>query len=604
MDDATLQSSITQSPSSYLLTSIAKSHLGEVALVIVSQLISHGRLSSRDISNKTKLPIQVVKSALVSLVQLNCVFYWKTEKAYLYSFNQEGLLILLHSGDIITHIKNQYGEESAEIIQNVLIHGHVKMEEYLGNITDPNVQFEKQTLFFKLFSDRWLVRLQPFHYHPLEDVWNKLFEETAKATPRNSTVSEVKRLADVKERTKVKFELLMQSGQTPKDLYLTQDGIKRLQPNLCIRFNLSRYSKSVRTNSLVNLARARIGILLAKIYEIALRSIEQNSPDLTHDFLEISGLINDPEEERTFINSIENKLVDDKKIVFNVRDLQRLLPEEIDLRGSILTQKMEKRSSTEDDVERSTKKIKIEANVKVEGDEELALALFEASNNVVEGDSPGFTDDQLEAHSITLIEHHLQLLSASTNVQFLIEMTPGTYTVPYTSLDKLVKEYNFDTLIKTTLGSNAFRVLKCLKSLKLGDEKSISNAVLLKEKTVRNEIYKLILLNCVEIQEIPRSADRAASKTFYLFRHKEGVSYRFLSNSILYSMSQILTNVEAFKEDHQILLDKCEREDVKGHEEELLLDSELKTLKGLQLREVNNIGRFQRLKGLYDVFSA
>lgn len=609
MDEASQEAAKKQSPKSYLYTSIARTHLGDVAAGIVSCLISYGRLTAREISTRAKLPIKIVKSSLVSLIQMNCIYYWKEDnsKQVFYSFNESGLLTFLHSGDILHHIKTTYGEDSAEIIQNILLNGHVKIEDYLGNISDEEEKFEKQTLLFKLFSERWITRVQQFNYNPIDDIWNKLYQETLKNTPRSATTSEIKRVTEAKEQTRIKFADLMESGQSPKDLYLTQDGMKRLKPNLVVKFNLGRFQKHLRKISLVNLAKSRLGLLTAKIYEVALQLIEQGSPDLRHDFLEISGLINDPEEARLFQNSIENKLVDDKKIVFNVRDLLRLLPAKLDLRNSILNQNFiktpnPKKRMVEDEIDVPSKKIKAES-----GDDDNILAEFEKAN-VVHSEANGFMDvdmiaDDQDPHSLSLVQQHLKLLTSGTSIQFLIEMTPGTYTVPFLSLVKQLKQYNFETLVKTTLGTNTFRVLRCLKSLKLGDEKSIANAVLLKEKTVRNEIYKLIKLNIVEIQEVPRSADRAASKTFYLFRHKDVVSYNFLNNSIIFAMAEILTNIQLFKEDHKILLEKCNREDVKGHEEELLLDSELKTLKNLQSREISNIAKFNRLKSVFDIYS-
>ena len=170
-------------------------------------------------------------------------------------------------------------------------------------------------------------------------------------------------------------------------------------------------------------------------------------------------------------------------------------------------------------------------------------------------------------------------------------------------MDEL-KKHHYDLLIKITLGPNAFRVLRALKSLKLADEKALANAVLLKEKTLRNEIFNMVNLNIVEIQEVPRSADRAASKTFFLFRHKEQTAYNFLINSLTFGMAELLQGIVDFKDEHRILLAKCEREDVKGNEESLLLASELKTLKTLQEREMVSIARFSRLKALRQVFSA
>ena len=69
-----------QSPKSYLYTTLATTHLGEIASCIISILISNGRLTAREISNRTKIPIKNIKSALVSLIQLNCIYYWQEEK--------------------------------------------------------------------------------------------------------------------------------------------------------------------------------------------------------------------------------------------------------------------------------------------------------------------------------------------------------------------------------------------------------------------------------------------------------------------------------------------------------------------------------------------
>ncbi|KAK6456518.1 DNA-directed RNA polymerase III subunit RPC3 [Scheffersomyces xylosifermentans] len=624
MDGEIPEASKTQSPKSYLYTSITRTHLGEVASLIVSCLMSYGQLTAHDIGHRAKIPVKKVKSALVSLIQLNCVFYWRDDssKQVFYSFNEAGILVFLHSGDIISHIKSSYGEDCAEIIQNILMNGHIRVEDYINNIEDEEQKLEKQTLFFRLFTDRWLVRLQPFNYHPIDDIWNKLYQETLKNTPRTSTTSEVKRVAEAREKTKAKFTDLMESGQSAKDLYNTQDGIKRLNPNLVITFNLSRFQKHLRTTALVSLAKSRVGILSSRIYESALRLVEAASPDLKHPFLQISGLINDPEEARFFINSLENKLVDEKKIVFNVRDLGRLLPADLDLRNSILTHNFLKPNSinnnkskkravpalSDDEEDRPpAKKIKSEP-----GEEDDSLSrngngpedMDDGDHHLANGNGyiSSLTDNS-DSHSVSLIQHHLKLLSSGSGTQFLIEITPGTFTVPFASLLKQLKKYNFETLVKTTLGVHSFRVLRCLKSLKIGDEKTISNSVLLKEKTVRNELYKLVKANFLEIQEVPRSADRAASKTFYLFRHKEESSYDFLNNSLIFSMGEILTNIQNFREDHKILLEKCEREDVKGHEEELLLEFELKTLKALQNRQVNNSARFNRIKTLFEIYS-
>lgn len=593
METIVPDSAKTQSPKSYVLTNIAKTHLGEVAAAIVSCLISYGRLTAKELSKRSKLPLKLVKTSLVSLIQMNCIYYWKEDNSRVvhYSFNEEGLFVLLHSGDIIHYITLKYGEKSAEIVQNVIENGHMKIEDYISNIEDEEENFETQNLFFKLFTESWLKRVQQINFNPIDDLWNRVYQDTLKNTPRSSTTSEIKRVAEAKERAKLKFTDLMEGGNNPKELYIVTSGIKKLNPEIVVAFNLERFEKHLRSIALVNLAKSRVGSLSAKVYETALSLIEQNSPDLRPTFLKISGLINDPEEERIFINSIENKLVDDKKIVFNVRDLIKYLPEGLDLRNSILTHNFLKpnikKRINEDVSEIGSKKLKLE------NDEEMVAVDTSFDSNSTDNSDP---------HSLSLVNHHLKLLCSSQCI-FLTEITPGVYTVPYKALAEQLKKYNYESLIKATLGQDAFKILRCLKGLKLADEKAISNTILLKEKAVRNELFRLIKMNIIEIQEVPRSVDRAASKTFYLFRHKSATSYNFFRNCLLFCMAEILTSIQELKEDHKILLEKCERDDVKGKEEELLLDSELKTLKTLQLKEIDYIGKFNRIKSLYNIFN-
>ncbi|EDK41359.2 hypothetical protein PGUG_05457 [Meyerozyma guilliermondii ATCC 6260] len=582
-----LRTARVQSPQSYLYTTVARMHLGSVAAVCISILISSGRMTVKQLSSKAGIPVKTVKTTLVSLIQLRCVQYWREEGSgrVLYSFNEEGIWILLQSGEIINWIRCEYGEEEAEIIQNILEIGHIKVADYLTNFEDQK-RHDREIILMRLYSDKWLRRLQPFNFNPLADIWEAKYEETIRSIPRTNTTSEIKRVTEAKEQTKRKIIDLFQSADDPNVVFTVKDGIKKLNPNITISFNLARFEKHLRSEALFHLAKYKVGTLTAKVYETALKLVEANSPDLNPQFLSISGWCADPEEVKSYKNSIENKLVDDRKITFGVRDVARALPEDLDLSCSILTHNFLKPTKRASDGANGAASKK----VKLEDGESLDVFVENLEKN--------------DSQSSSLILHHLKALCSGTNISFLHETSPSNFTIPYSALVDELKKHHYDLLIKITLGPNAFRVLRALKSLKLADEKALANAVLLKEKTLRNEIFNMVNLNIVEIQEVPRSADRAASKTFFLFRHKEQTAYNFLINSLTFGMAELLQGIVDFKDEHRILLAKCEREDVKGNEESLLLASELKTLKTLQEREMVSIARFSRLKALRQVFSA
>lgn len=578
-----------QSPLSDLYTMVIKNHLGEVAAIIVSALISHGKLTAKDLAKKTQISLKKVKTSLVSLIQLRCVLFWKEGEKVDYCFCETGVMTMIHSGQIINHIKEEYGQDSAVLMQNLLQLGHVTAGELVRTLGSSDEQrYQMETALVRLYGDGWIRALQGHDFSPIEDLWNKIYQDTMKQTPRSASTSEVKRVAEVKEAARTRLANVIES--VPSNLYLTTGGMKVLSSNIQISVNYSRFEKHVRSILFYSLCESRIGTLSAIIYMVALKLVEKNSPEVHPYLKQIDGMISDPESMNQLDTNLENKLVDTRAIVFKSHDVVKHLPKLIDLKNSILThnfikpQNSKKRVASFSELERQVKRVKREDGEYSDGDDDEI-------DNFSSGDDTN-----------SLVNHHLRLLASSTSIPFVMELTPNTFTIPFVKLKELVKEYNYEEIIKKTVGQDVLRILRCIKDLKLADEKTIANTVLLKDKLVRNEVYKLIQLNVIEIQEIPRSNDRAASKTFFAFRYKKQNSYNFLEQSLLYNMANILHVIEDFKLEQKVLLEKCEREDVKGHESELLLENELRTLNNLKYREINNIGKLNRLLAMYDVF--
>lgn len=587
-----------QSPMSDLMTMTAKRHLGEVAAIIISALISHGRLTAKELGKRSGVPIKLVKTTLVSLIQLNCVLYWQEGEKVEYKFNETGLMVFLHSGEIINFIKDNFDIESAELIQNLIQVGNVNLNDILKTYQDETKKYQMHQKLNRLFSDGWIKVLQKSDFSPIEDLWNKVYQDTLKVTPRSTSISEIKRVSEVKERSKLKLAEILNS--TPKDLYENVDGAKLLNRRLQISFSYSRFTKHLRSKSLVTLCESRIGLITSLVYSTILKLVETKSPEINHYMRNIDGMLIEPEEVKRFEESLEDKLVESKSITFKTHDVARHLNKNLDLRNSILTHNFlkpndKKRVVSFSELEKVIKKPKLENG------EAILEDSIDIDNDYQEVGSLNNTDNT-QSQSISLINHHLKLLSSSTAIPFITELTPGIYTIPYNKLKEIVLEYTYQEIIKKTLGNDTLRILRCVKESKLVDEKTVATSVLLKDKLVRNEIYKLVQYNLIEVQEIPRSNDRAASKTFFAFRYKKFNSYNFLKNTLLYNMANILHTIESFKVENKVLLDKCEREDVKGHESELLLESELRVLNNLKYREINNIGKLHRLLALYDIF--
>ncbi|KAG7193283.1 RNA polymerase III subunit C82 [Scheffersomyces spartinae] len=542
----------------------------------------------------SKLLMKKTKQGLVSLVQMNCVLHWKeADGSIYYSFDEDGMFVLIHGGDIIHHLKTTYNDENvAEVVQNIIAHGHLSLNDYLNQF-ELEERISKENMFLRLYNDGWLVQVTPLSFSPLEDVWQSIYQESLRNTPRNATTSEIKRVNEAKEASRIRFMEMIDTRDNPKDAHIIDHGVQKLNPELVVKFSLSRYEKHLRTELLAGLIRLRIGPLTAEIFRHGLKIVEKNSPNKRHYLLKIDGIINDPTDEQEFVSKIENRLTDDRKIVFTVRELLARLPksDELVLDGSILTENFAKpfKRRMEDDGPHISKKIKLESD----------------SNSSSNGNDFNPTTIALAASAsaadqdLNIVSHHLRLLTAQS---FLIEVSPGSFAVPFTSLTEKLREHNFEMLVKSTLGPSSFRILRCLKRLKLGDEKLIASEVFLKGEDLRSALYKLVLNKVVEIQEVPRSADRAASKTFFLYRHKPFTSYLYLKELLCFSMAQCVSQVQKFRDENKLLLSKTERVDVKGFEEEMLMELDFKALQKLRQRELFNLGKFNRIKSLYSIF--
>ena len=175
-----------------------------------------------------------------------------------------------------------------------------------------------------------------------------------------------------------------------------------------------------------------------------------------------------PKDVKEYILSIENKLVNEKKLHFQQRDIQRLLPKDIDFKNSVIIPTFAKpKRPLENGSSPTLKKIKLEDGI--------------ASSTSTSTSTSSSTSSNGTSIDLNTLEQHLKLLLNGTNTAFVNEISPGNYTIPFSHLTNILKQNNFEALVKATLGDYAFRILRCVKSMKLCDEKAICNGALLKE---------------------------------------------------------------------------------------------------------------------------
>ncbi|PKY37270.1 hypothetical protein RhiirA4_390145 [Rhizophagus irregularis] len=155
----------------------------------------------------------------------------------------------------------------------------------------------------------------------------------------------------------------------------------------------------------------------------------------------------------------------------------------------------------------------------------------------------------------------------------------GMYIILYNEICESLKKEIFEDVIMEKYGFKGVRIVRLLYEKGKLDEKAVK---------ARQKLTELMSGGFVQIQEVPRSADRAPSRTFYLW----DIDYKKCY-------------------DHQRLLEKKEKEDAlrqlnKSSNIQLLNETERKKLHELeqiltqldtvQLRTVQNIMLFRKYK--------
>ncbi|CCE63861.1 hypothetical protein TPHA_0G00230 [Tetrapisispora phaffii CBS 4417] len=616
---------------SFLYSEVTKSHLGENAELVIRVLVSKGRLTIHEIHryisgvlengmnkfagiNKGK-----IKKILISLVQLRCVSFFvenslnKKASTY-YSVNYDGLDILLYNGLILEEVSNRFNSDLAtRVVQNILSVGSLTIEEYLhsGDFKSEGIEFNVKQAFLQLFEQGFLVPMSMVLHTPINDLWNKIYAEEYKKIPRTSTLSELKKKTEAKEKAKVKFLFYFDdlNNISKNTMIDPQTSMKILKQNIPLTINFDRFLKTRRTKQLVHFARSRVGDIPAFIYKLALQSTERNSLPVTNPFVK-TGLLQDLDD-ANIIREEDRVNEESKKVTFTAADITRCLPHGLDLKGS-LTSKVKSNKRMNNESENNVpKKLKTEDGFVIPSTPSV-LSLSEKSNESIDthtqGEESTILDDvdidvnfDEQADPITLVNGHLKLLSQS-NIPFLREAKPGVFFVPFTELLPVLRSSTYDNIITSTLGPSSTRVRRCVIANRLTSEKVINSTALMKEKDIRSTIASVLKYNVLEIQEVPRTADRGASRAVFLFRSKERHSYDFMRENISWNMANLMYKEDKLKADNITLLTKANRDDVKGKEGELLLPSEMSQLKMVNERELNIKTRICRLLSLWEVY--
>lgn len=142
------------------------------------------------------------------------------------------------------------------------------------------------------------------------------------------------------------------------------------------------------------------------------------------------------------------------------------------------------------------------------------------------------------------------------------DLGSNQYSVNLSKLRLSMKRKILETLLRERLGVATCRIVRILIEKGKLDESQVQKLAMLPPKDTREKLALLHLHGFVEIQEVPRSADRAPGRSFHLWY----VPLEKCYEEILVDIYRVLGNIQQRKK-HELsirsrLLEKLNRKDV------------------------------------------
>ena len=206
------------------------------------------------------------------------------------------------------------------------------------------------------------------------------------------------------------------------------------------------------------------------------------------------------------------------------------------------------------------------------------------------------------SHNISPLCQHLLLL-AEHPYQF-VNLVPRTksatekWSVNFTSLSRLLCQLEIEFLISSRYGVLGTRIVRILTEKGKLDEKALTNIGLINQKVMRSILTTMHEAGYLELQEIPRDNQRQPSRTMYFwFFDRERCAQKVLGDTYK-AMARCLQRVQVEREAVKAVIEKAERTDVVGREEEYLSIDERSALESWREKEERILGELGRLDDL------
>ncbi|KAJ6004832.1 RNA polymerase III Rpc82 C -terminal [Penicillium herquei] len=223
--------------------------------------------------------------------------------------------------------------------------------------------------------------------------------------------------------------------------------------------------------------------------------------------------------------------------------------------------------------------------------------------NGINGDHDNDDEDSGPSRAWEINQHLHLLAQPPFNLTSCVEL----YGVPkwrvgFRGLARKLRSLELERMIESRYGDVALRVIRVLHAKGKLDEKRLQEISFLPWKDLRQTLSSMQTGGFVDLQEVPKDAQRQPSKTIFLWYYDPDRVCGSVLEDTYKAMSRTMQRIKVERERLKDFLEKTERSDVKGHEEEYLTEEELERLQRWKDKEALLLAEVARLDDMVAVF--
>lgn len=176
------------------------------------------------------------------------------------------------------------------------------------------------------------------------------------------------------------------------------------------------------------------------------------------------------------------------------------------------------------------------------------------------------------------------------------------WSIDHRRIVQILVQSELERTINARFGPTATRMIRILHDKGKLEEKQIGQFGLVQQKELRMMLALMQEAGYLDVQEVPRDNSRQPSRNIYLWSYDQDHTRSVVLERMYKTMSRLL---QRYKHEKQVLsgvLDKAERTDVQGHEEEFLSKAERAALVDWKQKEEKLLIQLSRLDEMVLLF--